>query len=337
MSLNSFLLVFVIAATAYGQNDFDFDAYRGCVRRLFADICTNNIAFYEDLLGILTDCGDSDRATLVSNYCARDDVAGLYCGAAEAYPALLGTTAFQCITAIQGGECSDDCRNGLMTIRNELGCCTNAFYNSTGLYEELFGPLLDYTLWSSCDVDLPNSTCDGALSFTLPATPLRTCNADELDACREVDQSVIQNAVPEGCEAIIDYNMARCSHLDASPDGLCFAGLDTDTAVTIPALLSITNCGAAAFTQTCSESCKESLENFVESRGCCVNTLYNSTFSTVTGLSSLITTFQNTALFDLCDVEPPPLTCTDGSLPLKSFALMMLLPLIVAALLGNKI
>ncbi len=343
MSMKIFLLVLVIAATAYSQSasDFDFTGYRGCVRRLFEGICTNNIAFYEDLLEIMVNCGESDRARLVSNYCARDEGADLYCGAAEAYPALIGTTSIYCGSAIQGGNCSDECRNGLMDIHSSLGCCTNAFYNNTGLYA-IFAPVLSYPLWSSCGVDPPDNTCDGALPYTLPATPQRTCTLDEIHACRKVDTDVIRNAVPEGCEAITQYNMARCSHMDASDDGLCFAGLGTDTGVTIPSIIS--DC-ATAVTQSCSSSCNETLENFVVSRGCCVNTLYNSTFSTVTGLSSSIPTFQNRMLFDVCGVEAPPLTCpdvtptmgTDGSLPFKSFTLMMLLPLIITALLGNKI
>ena len=334
MSLKSFLLVLAIATTAYGQN-FDFTAYRGCVRRLFDDICTNNLAFYEGLVQTLASCGApvSANTELVSNYCARDEEAGIYCGTAESYPALLGATLAACFTTIAGGSCTDDCRNSLMTIRSELGCCVNAFYNNT-LYAELFGAVLSYSLWSSCGVEQPNRTCDGALPYTLPATPTRTCTREEIEACRENDMAVIQNAAPAGCEAIISYNMARCS---ARSDGLCITDVGTDIEATGPIASITTNCATAAATQSCSSSCETSLQNFVDNRGCCVNTLYNSTFSTVTALNALIPTFQNTVLFDVCGIEPPPLTCTDGSLSLKSVGLMMLLPLIVTALLGNKI
>ncbi len=340
MSLKSVLLVLAIAATAHSQtaNDFDFTAYRGCVRRLFADTCTNNIGFYEDLVEILAGCGAEVNARLVSNYCARDEEAqgGIFCGTAESYPALLGSTLTTCAVAIGGGACSDDCNSTLTTIRDELGCCTNAFFNNT-LYATL-APVLSYSLWSRCGVEQPNSTCEGALPYTLATNPTRECTPDELNGCRVADQAVIQNAAPAGCEDIIRYNMARCSHLDGSEDGLCFDQLATDLTVTIPSIG--TNCAATAFTGTCSNACESTLQSFVDNRGCCVNTLYNSTYTTVIGLDGLVSSLQNSDLLDECGIVPPPLTCpplSDGSLPLKSFGVMMLLPLIVTALLGNKI
>ena len=344
MSLKTFLLVLAITATAYSQSasNFDYTEYRRCTRSVVERLCTNSLDFYRNELDRLVNCGQSEAARLVSNYCSRDEEANLYCGAAESYPALLGMTLSFCDSAIRGGNCSDECTNNLMAIRNELGCCVNAFFNNTALYAT-FAPVLSYPLWSMCDVDPPNSTCDGALPYTPLATPLRTCTVDEIYTCREPDTELIRNAVleePESCHNIIQYNMARCSHLDASDDGLCFAGLPADVAVTIPSIVSISNCAPTLFAmQPCSSSCRASLESFVESRGCCVNSLYNSTFSVVTGLNFSVPYFQQSTLFDMCGVEAPPLTCTDESrsLPLKSFTLMMLLPLIITALLGNKI
>ena len=133
MSLKSVLLVLVIGATAYSQtaNNFNFTAYRGCIRHLYNDICTTNIAFYKDLLEILANCGASENARLASNYCARDEEADVYCGTAESYSALLGMTLDTCGAAIAIGNCSDNCRNTLKFIRSELGCCTNVFFNNT--------------------------------------------------------------------------------------------------------------------------------------------------------------------------------------------------------------
>jgi hypothetical protein len=339
MSLKSVLLVLAIAATAHSQtaNDFDFTAYRGCVRRLFDDICTNNIGFYEDLVEILAGCGAEVNARLVANYCARDEEAqgGIVCGTAESYPALLGMTLGTCGVAIGGGPCSSDCSNALMTIRNELGCCTNAFFNNT-LYTSL-APALSYSLWSRCGVEQPNSTCEGALPYTLATNPTRECTPDELNGCRVSDQAIIQDAAPAGCEDIIRYNMARCSHLDGSEDRLCFDQLATDLTPITGTIPSIgTNCAPG----TCSNACESTLQSFVDNRGCCVNTLYNSTYTTVLGLDGLVSSLQDGTLLDECGVKPPPLSCpplSDGSLPLKSFGVMMLLPLIVTALLGNKI
>ncbi len=243
-----------------------------------------------------------------------------------------------CVAAIQpGGQCSGECRNSLLAIRDELGCCINAFYNNTALYA-VYNPVLSYPLWSRCNVEPPNSTCDGEIPFTLPAAPLRICTLNEILACTEDSIEGIRNSIngEPSCEVFLQYNLDVCSRMDASDDGACIVELGTDLAV-IPSLTS--SCGAARFTQSCSESCRESLEDFIERRGCCVNTLYNSTYSQVTGLNNSAPFFQDNVVLDLCGVETPPLTCgTDGlSLPLKSFTMMMLLPLIITALLGNKI
>ena len=161
----------VIGATAYSQtaNNFNLTAYRGCVQHLYNNICTTNIAFYKDLLEILVNCGASENARLASNYCARDEEADVYCGMAESYSALLGMTLDTCGAAITIDNCSDNCRNTLKFIHSELGCCTNAFFNNTLFL--FYAPVLSYFLWSSCDVDQPNSTCDDALPFTIPANP----------------------------------------------------------------------------------------------------------------------------------------------------------------------
>ena len=341
MSLRNFLLVLVIAATAYSQlaQNFDHTEYRRCNRAYVERICTTNFAYVRDLLDTFVDCGQPEAARYAATFCARDEQADLYCGAADAYPLDLGMASFFCASTLQtGGQCSNECRTSLLSIRNDLGCCINTFFNNTALYTPIFGPVLSYTLWSGCGVEPPNSTCEGELSYTLPVTPQRTCSLDEISICRESDIDEIKNSLagePGSCEAVLQYNLDRCSRND---DGDCIVNLGDDAGVNIPILQS--DCAAALLTRvpdSCSSDCKESLEAFADNRGCCVNALYNSTYTVVTGLNFTISLFQDSVLFDLCDVDTPPLTCAqpDGSLPLKAFTLMMLLPLI-AAMLGNK-
>ena len=340
MSLKSFLLVLVIATTAYSQaaQNFDFAEFKRCARLSVERTCTNNFAYVSDLLETLVNCGQEFSARVAARYCERDEQSGLYCGAAGAYTVDAGAASFFCGSALQpGGQCSADCRRSLMSIRDDLGCCIKAFLNGTATST----PVLSSTLWSICDLEPPNSACVGELPFTLPTTPLQECTSDEIYLCREADINEFRNSItgePASCEVVLQASLDRCSHKDASDDGFCTDELGFDAALRIPSLAS--DCGVAIPGRTpsaCSSTCRESLEEFADRRGCCINTLYNSTYSVVTGLNYTITIFQDSTLFNLCDVDTPPLTCTesDGSLPLKGFTLMMLLPLIIV-LLGNN-
>jgi hypothetical protein len=304
-------------------------------------ICNNNNDYVNDLLETFVNCGAAEPARYAATFCARDEQADLYCGAAEAYSVDLGAAQFFCNSTTQGGQpCSAECGASLMTIRNNLGCCLNTFFNTTEILGVIFGDILDYSLWSNCSVEPPNSTCNGELPFTLPATPTQTCTFDDYEACREGDFNTLRTSLtgqPASCDVVVQYNLDRCSRMPRPGSEACILGLGTDT-LTPPTENGIQaigyNCFLTRILGSCSSSCRDSLQTFAENRGCCVNTLYNSTYALASGLNYSIPYFQDTVLFDLCDIDAPPLEC-GGSLPLKGFALMMLLPLIVA-LLGNN-
>ena len=117
----------------------------------------------------------------------------------------------------------------------------------------------------------------------------------------------------------------RCSRKDGSGDA-CLQGLETDITQYIPQIRS--NC--SSLNGSCTDECKHTLQKFIDKRGCCVNTLYNSTYTLVAALNFMVPFFQDSELLDLCGIDAPPLTC--ASLPLNCFILMMLLPLIVTLL-----
>ena len=123
MSLRNFLLVLVIAATAYSQlaQNFDHTEYRRCNRAYVERICTTNFAYVRDLLDTFVGCGQAESARYAATFCARDEQADLYCGAADAYPLDLGMASFFCASTLQtGGQCSNECRTSLLSIRNDI-------------------------------------------------------------------------------------------------------------------------------------------------------------------------------------------------------------------------
>lgn len=266
MSLNTFLLVLVMAATAarcsHPAHDFNITEVKRCSRLAVEHICTKNLAYVRNLLETLVNCGAADSARYIATFCARSDqVDRFYCGAAESYPLDLRMAQLSCDSALQpGGSCSGECYDSLLSISVNLGCCFNTFFNNT-VYSALFDPVLSYALWSECRVELPNSTCDDALPYSLPTTPLQTCTFYETAACRESDMNLIRNSIAEDCQVIQQYSLNRCSRKDGTGDA-CLQGLGTDIAQFIQRITSV--CGSAWLNGSCSNECRDTLQNFID-------------------------------------------------------------------------
>ena len=93
--------------------------------------CTNGL--YQELADLALRCGQSQAAQNLFNGCQQNPM-GVYCGIAtgEKIPAILA--------ACRGSNCTPQCRNLLMNIRNELGCCINVILNDTS--DQYYTPLL---------------------------------------------------------------------------------------------------------------------------------------------------------------------------------------------------
>lgn len=151
----------------------------------------------------------------------------------------------------------------MTTIRNNLGCCVNTFFNNTEILGVIFEDILDYYLWSNCSVEPPNSTCNGELSFTLPATPTQTCTFDDYEGCQEGDFNTLRTSLtgqPASCDVVVQYNLDRCSRMPRPGSDACILGLGTDT-LTPPTQNGIQaiayNCYSARALGSCSSSCMQ--------------------------------------------------------------------------------
>lgn len=330
--ISMLVIVATITCSTSAASNFSFAELRRCAKVSVQRTCNNNLNLIRDRLETVVNCGESEAARFAANYCAKDEEADLYCGAAVTYSLDISTALFTCGASLHPvirAECSNACRSSLLEIRSNLGCCINAFYNNSQIYA-LVGPVLSYSLWSSCNVDPPSSTCEGAQPFTLPNSPQQTCTYTENAGCRDDDIDEIREFVmgEPSCELYLQYNIEACS-LDANSEA-CALGLGTD----IVSLSTVSgNCNEA---QSCSSVCQESLQDFVNRRGCCVNTIYNSTFGQATGLNASAPFFQDRSIFELCGIELPSIAqCTSGSLPLRDFTFMMFLLLISIMILAS--
>ena len=113
--------------------------------------------------------GDICRKTLANDFiasCGQNDL-GRRC-TNSTYRPLLDGIASSCT---QGNEtCSSECRDALLTARNEIGCCVNNLFNSTfGISSAVCQPLPDtfVDLWDQCGVASPGF-CSSSLTHLPP-------------------------------------------------------------------------------------------------------------------------------------------------------------------------
>ena len=341
-------LIVLVAATigiSIAITDFDFDAFKRCSREWFEEDCeaSDTDSEYRELLDIAVECNDSQKALSLSSSCSRSTPGGVYCGEADTYYEFYVAQIFQsCSASIYEGSpnCSSECQLDLQAIRDDLGCCINTKYNYTGYPLNV---VFTYSLWSSCGLEPVPSTCPDMLPYTLPGSAKETCSYSEsisriLRALCSITIDELRDELSgeESCESFIQYYQELCS-LDADGN-LCVATPEVDTDYTRYIIPILMHCNS---TQSCSSKCKRYLEDFKTNRGCCVNALYNSTFSIVTGQNfTTAPILADDSLFKLCDVATPPLTCevvspTDGSPSLQGFTFLLLVLLVMSLLLAN--
>jgi len=72
----------------------------------------------------------------------------------------------------EDGECSSNCSDALLSMRNELGCCINSVLNGTLIRVapapniDLLTELFSYSFWSNCGVETPGS-CESTVNLNV--------------------------------------------------------------------------------------------------------------------------------------------------------------------------
>lgn len=348
------LILMISACFSIGAT-VNLDDFKVCNAAAIKDFCVPG-GPNQRFLEIAVNCNDVQWANFAANLCARDSQSGASClQATVGYAADIFAITTTCAAPIRDSSdtCSTDCRNRLAEIRNELGCCINIIFNrSDNAYEPLNQlEIFDYSLWSSCNVEPapPASTCEGGLTFTIPANQQETCTYSELqtiwlkEACSQAAFDGFTDYVRESprCQIYLDYFTGLCS-LDESGN-FCTATENSTYDYDLYILPFLAN-GCATNTQSCSPTCKSLLQGFVSDRGCCVNAHYNSNFAVLLGHNYSTSSFlADNTMFESCAVEAPSLTCAlpfSGCLQLKGFFLMPLLSIIIIVMtleFGNKI
>ena len=135
----------------------DPEQFRRCQGTIWAQQCTNGQA--QELADLALQCRQSQAAQDLFNSCQRNPM-GVYCGIATGHEITGEEDAI--VAACRGSICSSQCRNLLMNIRNELGCCINVILNDTS--SPFYNPTaFRYSLWASCGVEPVPNNCMSTL------------------------------------------------------------------------------------------------------------------------------------------------------------------------------
>ena len=56
-------------------------------------------------------------------------------------------------------NCSNECRQHLKVLKDDVDCCINEIFNTTRLLPSKFLRLFNYSLWRMCGIDTPQQNC----------------------------------------------------------------------------------------------------------------------------------------------------------------------------------
>ena len=240
-----------------------------CINILFRERCTNG--YYEDYAFLAAQCFQRAVAQNIQDVCGVNAM-GRVCAALDTPDP--DTIESACGTSPT--TCSSGCASALTSIRTQLGCCVNAYNTTDSDGSDQF--VYSYALWSLCDVEPVTEQCTP--SFDLPTANDVTCNplnfqeqlysrvrcrAEFLDSPRRaltsggcLDDDEASAGIVSSCS--VDSGGQYCALRDNLYNQMYSAS---------------TNCPD---TDSCNETCINTLNSIVDMSGCCFISEFNSSF-----------------------------------------------------------
>ena len=229
------------------------------------EICTNG--YYEDQAFLAARCFQRAAAQSIQDDCGVNAM-GRVCAALDIPDP--DTIESVCGTSLNN-TCSSGCVSALTNIRTQLGCCVNAYNTTDSESSDQF--VYSYALWSLCDVEPVTEQCTP--SFDLPTGTDITCNPlsfqEQLYSrvlCRAEFFDSLRSALTSGgcpdetaglvSSCTVDSGGEYCALLDNLYDQLDNASM---------------NCPN---TDSCNETCINTLNSIVDMSGCCFISGFNS-------------------------------------------------------------
>lgn len=235
-----------------------------CNQVLASEVCTNGQ--YQEYASLSQRCNDSVVVQFYQDvFCAYNQM-DIFCGLAN-YSLLLSNIAIFCNNS--SPSCSQDCRDHLIRARSELGCCINAVID----IDEQFA----YPMWSRCGVEPVTRKC--STSFTLPPIQVDpTCDEDAyLERSRSITcrqpyvEGLRERLTTEGCQGLADeITFCKANQFGTYCDTLEEYNFESNLTLASWSCRNIS---------ICDPLCIETLDNIINTLGCCFNDRYNTTNS----------------------------------------------------------
>ena len=233
--------------------------------------CTNG--FYNGYANVLQRCNYSESATYFQDICTPNSM-GRFC-IADTYTL---QKDFESACDSSNSTCNSECRDVLVSIRSEEGCCIASIYNDSSKIWFYSPEPFSYTLWSNCGVEPvtqacppstitltqtePDPTCSGNLTSTLQLLYSTICRRQYID-------SFVMQLTAQGCSDLFGFDsLCRANKFGTYCDTVEYDQFD---------FLFDAASVSCSDTSTCDLPCMEALNNITNTVGCCFIERYNNT------------------------------------------------------------
>lgn len=342
-----FLVTALVVGCVLSAASADLTMFKKCARKISSITCEEaTIQAFTEAAKAAVECKNEEAINTVLYNCAKDPETGAYCSEVSLYIGVVSDIFTTCGAELFNDtiDCTDACVSALRMLRDDLGCCINGVFNVTkGIYA-FTRPAFSYEFWQKCGLEPVTRSCTDIPSIDIPDAATRPANSPECTyggfvektltlTCQKKQFGKMEAALTddEDCQDYLEYVRQLCS-VDADGD-FCLATEQSDSDFTTHHTPITTQCTSS---ETCSDECRQSLMRFNSNRGCCINALYNSTYTEVLGQNGDFPYLNTNNQFDLCGVEPPPQACEKFSLPLSGSQGMIpyMAAIIAASLIG---
>ena len=283
------------------------DERANCNAQLSEVLCTAGIqqAFVEAGLSCSGTYSDIDEAQKSVNLCAKSED-GQFCGSLlELNMIKASYIEGNCSGVLRQNSCPSNCRSLLEDFRSTLGCCINAYVNSTGLYSGATS--LDYRVWNFCDVPLPPAPCGNGPTINPPFN-VQNCTDEDLfdkyyvnNRClperRKPYTDVLKRLGPDICGTDITPSSIEdeCSvDTNGVPCGTLYYR-------SIPDLVSLDS-ACSTSSVSCTSECRDGIAAAKNRYGCCFRSVWFTTSGPVEYRSP---SYLSSSVLKSCDIELP--------------------------------
>jgi hypothetical protein len=256
-----------------------FDQLRVCQGIISERQCNNGLV--QQTVDLLEQCNMEPLAQLIADRCRRN-LNGDYCNVASTHIVNVNSAATVCALSPRN-NCTSECRELLMLLRDELGCCVNLEFNST--LSPVYSPsVFTPELWSSCDIELVTEECTPSTVQLRGTAGERTCTASELiegagmiTCTQNLVQPIIDSLLDtSGCEPYGQATSEQCGIDEFNQP--CYLRSQELTSSFGPVT---SNCQSSN-QSSCDPQCTNSLQNFARVHGCCINNFFNGSLAGLT-------------------------------------------------------